>query len=74
MIKFDENGYLTPNDLIETDLAKIKKVFVESLPLSSTRKSIFDGYLSYYEELRKIIPSGFMQWIDSRFTRKKIKS
>jgi hypothetical protein len=30
MIKFDENGYLTPNDLIETDLAKIKKVFVES--------------------------------------------
>jgi hypothetical protein len=72
MIKFDENGYLSPNDLIETDLATIKKVFVESVPLSSTRKAIFDDYLSYNEELRKIIPSGFMQWIDGSFTTKKV--
>jgi hypothetical protein len=72
MIEFDENGFLKPYDIIETDLATIEKIFVEDVPLSSTRKAIFEGYLSYNEELRKIIPAGFMQWIDGSFTTKKV--
>lgn len=72
MIEFDENGFLKPYDLIETDLATIEKIFVDSVPLSSTRKAIFESYLSYNEELRKIIPTGFIQWIDGSFTTKKV--
>lgn len=71
MIEFDENGFLKPYDIIETDLATIEKIFVEDVPLSSTRKAIFESYLSYNEELRKIIPAGFMQWIDGSFVTKK---
>lgn len=71
MIEFDENGFLKPYDIIETDLATIEKIFVEGVPLSSTRKAIFESYLSYNEELRKIIPTGFTQWIDGSFVTKK---
>lgn len=72
MIEFDENGFLKPYDIIETDLATIEKTFVEAMPLSSTRKAIFESYLSYNEELRKIIPTGFIQWIDGSFITKKV--
>jgi hypothetical protein len=72
MIEFDENGFLKPYSLIETDLATIEKLFVEGMPLSSTRKAIFESYLSYIKELRMIIPTGFIQWIDGSFTTKKV--
>jgi len=58
MIEFDENGFLKPYDLIETNLEIIKEIFVEGMPLSSTRKAIFESYLSYNEELRNIYQRG----------------
>jgi hypothetical protein len=71
MIEFDENGFIKPYEVIETDLATIEKIFVEEMPFSSTRKMIFDNYLAYNAELKQIIPTGFVQWIDGSFITKK---
>lgn len=71
MIKFDENGFIKPHDIIETDLESIQRIFVEGMPLSTTRKIIFESFMAYNEDLRNIISTGFTQWIDGSFVTQK---
>lgn len=68
---FDQFGYLTPYELIETDLETFEQVFVNAFNGSDTRKIIFKAYLDYLDQLQQIIGKGFYQWIDGSFITKK---
>lgn len=69
---FDEYGYLTPYEVIETDIETFEEVFVKRFPSSSTRSAIFGEYLTYLGQLRQIIGGEFYQWIDGSFTTQKL--
>lgn len=71
MIEFDENGFIKPYHIIETDLATIQRIFVEEIQLSATRKAIFEDFIVYNEALKNIILTGFTQWIDGSFVTQK---
>jgi hypothetical protein len=69
---FDDSGYLTPYEIIETDLATFEQTFVTAFKTSTTRPAIFDAYLEYLDQLRKIVGnSGFYQWVDGSFITQK---
>ncbi|WP_298348094.1 DUF6932 family protein [Runella sp.] len=68
---FDQYGYLTPYEVIETDIETFEEVFVKGFPSSSTRSAIFREYLTYLDQLRQIIDGAFYQWIDGSFTTQK---
>ena len=64
---FDQYGYLTPYEVIETDIETFEEVFVKGFPSSSTRSAIFREYLAYLDQLQQIIGGEFYQWIDGSF-------
>lgn len=69
---FDASGHLTPYAVLETSLADFEAVFVTGFPESLTRRRIFGRYLAYVEELRGIVGSGFVQWVDGSFVTRKV--
>lgn len=68
---FDQYGYLTPYEVIETDIVTFEEVFVKGFPSSSTRSTIFGEYSAYLDQLRQIIGGEFYQWIDGSFITQK---
>ena len=69
---FDAYGHLTPYELIESNLEAFEAAFVSNFPESTTRKRIFERYVAYVEELRKIVGDGFTQWVDGSFVTQKV--
>ena len=45
-MKFDEFGYLSPYQLIETNLETFERVFISNFESSNTRKKLFQNYVS----------------------------
>jgi hypothetical protein len=70
-LRFTENGYLTPIDGIETDLATFKQAFVDNFPLSEKRQLLFHNYLEYLRLFSKKITPHFEQWVNGSFVTKK---
>jgi hypothetical protein len=69
---FDVHGYLTPYRKIKSDLSSLKDGFVEPFDEKSTRHKLFQGYLNYNQELKKILEeSHFTQWINGSFISSK---
>ncbi len=68
---FDENGNLFPSEIIETDLQTIEKVFVEEMPFSATRRTLFANFLEYNALLKSILSTSCVQWIDGSFATMK---
>ena len=62
---FDSFGNL-PAGIHEYDIGKVKSEFVDSFPHSNTRSAIFEGLLSYRDDLSAII-SVFEQVLDGSF-------
>lgn len=72
MLKFDENGHLTPYERIETSLDEFQQVFVDGFPNSSTRRRLFDNYLDWVFDFQREIYPYFTHWIDGSFVTQKL--
>ena len=64
--EFDEHGNL-PYNCYEVTLDEIEEHFVNSFPLSKSRKSRFECFLNFYRELTKNVKSCIRIIIDGSF-------
>ncbi len=69
MLQFDENGYLTPPEIIPTTLADFEKAFATNYP----RSVLFQVYLDFVLELKTQGAESFFQWINGSFTTQNPK-
>lgn len=69
---FDEYGNLAPYEVQGMELVEFEAFFVGAFGLSDTRRRLFGNYLRYVEELRNIVGTGFVQWIDGSFVANKL--
>ena len=70
-LKFTDEGYLTPIDGIELDLATFQTTFVDEFPNSQTRHYLFNNYLEYLRLFSRNITPKFEQWINGSFVTQK---
>lgn len=71
MLKFDNKGYLTPNNNIPSTLEEFKSEFVDLMP-GERRSELFDGYQRYCNDLKTVLDNeSFFQWIDGSYVTKK---
>lgn len=68
---FDNNGNLTPYEIIETDLKTFQTYFVGNMENTEHRKKLFDAYLKYTTDLSKIVSNLFYQWINGSYVTQK---
>lgn len=67
MLQFDSKGLLIPNTAIKLTGEEFRFYFVDSIP-SETRLDNFKKYISYSNELKKILKvDKLKQWIDGSF-------
>ncbi len=70
-LTFDEHGYLTPQEGIETDIDTLKAYFVDAFPNSERRQWLFDNYLRYTYRFEDDVFPRFEQWINGSFVTQK---
>lgn len=71
-MEFDRNGNLQPYKVLEIDLQTFEEIFITNFPLSTTRKRLFENYLTYLKTLQDSVGGGFYQWIDGSFVTNKL--
>ncbi|MEN9610094.1 MAG: hypothetical protein RLZZ628_908 [Bacteroidota bacterium] len=69
MLQFNNQGYLLPVDVIETDLVTFQEHFI----FNEARQELFEAYLSFNHTLQKLIDADYQQWVNGSFTTKKVK-
>lgn len=69
---FDQDGYPCPPLLESLTLAELECRHVLEHPNSTTRTSIFTGYLEYLQDFQLAIGVGFKQWVNGSFTTPKL--
>ena len=70
-IRFDARGYLQPEGLIELTVEEFEDLFVSQFEDFRTRRSIFDNFKRYNQDLKEVIGIEFIQWIDGSFVSNK---
>lgn len=70
-MEFDAFGHLTPYEVIETDFATFEAVFVNTFPVSLTRRGIFEAYIDYLNRLTGAFGTGFHQWLGGSYITRK---
>lgn len=72
MLELGHDGLLQPPGLIKSDVAELKRVFVDEIKNSITRGETFKNYLRYSEELKKTLDGAILQqWINGSFVTAK---
>lgn len=68
---FDEKGNLKPYKAIEADL----KIFESTFATNELRKDLYDKYLNYLLDLKKVIgqETNFYQWLNGSYVSKREK-
>jgi hypothetical protein len=69
MLKFDNQGYIIPPDVVEIDLLTFQEHFV----FNDTRKELFESYLIFNEQLQNLFTADYFQWVNGSFTTQKMK-
>ncbi len=69
MIQFNKDGFITPAEVIESDLVTFEKIFV----FNEHRQLIFQEYLLFLDELKALHIGSFYQWLNGSFTTLKSK-
>ena len=67
ILNFDSNGHLYPYGIIETNLETVHSIFC----YNQHRQKLFDDYISFIDDLKKLDIGSFYQWIDGSFTTSK---
>ncbi len=70
-LQFGENGLLFPPEKIKLTVVEFEDFFVKSFPNSTTRKQLFENYLTYVEDFKTMLSPNFTQWIDGSFVTRK---
>ena len=71
MLTFNRSGLLVPDNKINSTIKELEKEFVLNLP-TEKRKEIFDAYLKYNEDFKKVCDlQELHQWINGSFVTKK---
>ncbi|WP_028525393.1 DUF6932 family protein [Runella limosa] len=68
---FDQYGHLFPYEVVPTDFDTFETVFVKNFPSTSKRHQWFKNYVTYVDELKHLLGTGFTQWIDGSFVSQK---
>lgn len=71
MINFNEWGYISPSGIYELTLEEFEQAFV-TLNNTAHRRGLFNSYLTYVYELRKIVTAPFFQLIGGSFVTRKV--
>ncbi len=70
MLEFNSKGLLVPNTNILSSIEELKEVFVEGIS-SKTRLDIFNKYLAYSDELKRLLEvKELKQWVNGSFVTK----
>ena len=67
MMKFDEQGYITPYDVQEVTMKNFEGTFATN----ESRQSLLVEYNAFVEHLNSLGIINFYQWIDGSFVTKK---
>jgi hypothetical protein len=68
MIQFDNKGFITPYDVVDTDLNEFEQTFV----FNEHRAKIFQEYQLFLQSIQNLGISTFYQWINGSFTSMKM--
>lgn len=71
MLFFDENGNLTPYDIIESSWDDFLSTFVQGFDDNQKRLLLLECYLKYLDELKTAFKVPFYQWVNGSFVTKK---
>ncbi len=67
MIQFDNRGYITPYNVVETDLIEFEQTF----NFNEHRINLFKEYQLFLESIQKLNIQTFYQWLNGSFTTMK---
>jgi hypothetical protein len=67
MLNFDKLGHIYPYQIIETNLEIVQTTFA----INTHRQRLFEDYLSFVEDLKRLQIGSFFLWIDGSFTTQK---
>lgn len=71
MLTFNHSGLLVPDNKIASTIQELKEEFVTKIP-SSKRKEIFDAYVKYNEDFKKVCNlEELHQWVNGSYVTKK---
>ena len=73
MLQFDELGHLKPTGTTELTLPAFELFFVENLDDRAHRRRLFENYLLFLAELKKVVGPTFYQWVDGSFVSQKAR-
>lgn len=70
---YDIRGFLRPYQIIQADLPTIKSNFVDSFEETSTRQQLYQGLLTYNQDLSNLLENPpYSQWLNGSFISTKI--
>ncbi len=69
--QFDENGFLKPGGIVNTELATVERVFVDDFPLSDTHRRLFNNFLRYLGDFQSRVSREFVLWMNGSFVTRK---
>lgn len=68
MIQFDNRGFITPYDVVDTDLNEFEQTFV----FNEHRATIFQEYQLFLNSIQNLGIPTFYQWLNGSFTSMKM--
>ncbi len=71
MLNYDENGFLTPYDVIPADLKLLENEFVVKFA-NESRQRLFDKMAKYLIELKTLIGEDLVVWVNGSFVTQKL--
>lgn len=70
---FDIRGFLKPSGKTQIDLIALQAGFVQPFDIDSNRKELFEGYLRYNQDLKRLIGNQqYKQWVNGSFISTKL--
>ncbi len=72
-LAFNSKGLLVSDSYISISLVDFESTFVTDFPTSKTRQKIYENYIAYSDELKKLLNlSDIKQWVDGSYVTKVI--
>lgn len=69
---FDKQGHLQPKGINEMTISQFEETFVIPFDKNQRRRILFEEYMRYTNDLREVLKSSFIQWIDGSFVNNQV--
>jgi len=70
MLTFDENGFLTPTEIIPATLELVENEFVTMIG-TAPRRRLFENLIKYLYDLKALVGEEIIVWINGSYATKK---